>query len=186
MRSRDVNDRLNVQRASHPARPVEHETIAQRHERFSCQQSDQQVEQSSQELEMLSSPLYPSISTERIMRAVEHQKRITQELDDLCARQQQRAVLLRRTSVRLIIGVSVSLGGLALAFILLSLFRPDMLVRLLGLLGDTIAMLVALTDGIRSALLLIPANSWLLSGVALVIVLMVGVWLRLMRFPQEA
>jgi hypothetical protein len=41
-------------------------------------------------------------------------------------------------------------------------------------------------EEIKLGLSLIPSSSWLLSGAALVIVLMMGLWVRLMRYPQEA
>jgi hypothetical protein len=185
MHSRDANDRLNVQRVSHPARPAEQEPTHQECRHFSSHEYTWQEKQHEQLLETPPSRMHPAISTERIMRAVEQQRRITQELDELCARQQERAVLLRKTSFKLAVGVSFSLGLLVLAFICLSLFQPDILVRLLGLLSDTIALVVAAGEGIRTTSALIPSNSWLLSGVALVIVLMMGLWLRLMRYPRE-
>lgn len=180
MRSRDANDQLNVQRASHPALPAEYETMGQGHKH-----PGRQGKRPARLLVTPPSHMYPPISTERIMRAVEQQQRITQQLEVLCARQHQRAVVLRRTGMKLIAGVSFSLGILTLVFILLSVFQPDLLVRLLTLLSDTIATPVAMVEGIKPALLLIPSNSWLFSGAALAIVLLMGMWLRLMRYPQE-
>lgn len=185
MRSRDAKDPLIVQRASHLAQPAESDTTEQarrcpfRSEYKRCSGPPADL------LENSPSRMYPPISTERIMRAVEQQRRITQELDDLCTKQQQRAVLLRRTGLRLLLGVSLLLGALVIAFIVLSFIQPDILVRLLARLSDTIATFVAVEEGIKAALSLIPSNSWLLSGAALAIVLMVGVWLRLMRYPQK-
>ncbi len=170
MRSHNVNQRLSVQRASQSVQ------LAER---------DQQNSASRQQSAISAPRVYPNISTERIMQAVEQQRRITQELEDLQNRQQQRAVVLRKTGVRLVIGISLLLGILGGGFVLLSLFWPDILVQLLTRLGDTIALLVAVAEGIRLALSLIPANSWLLSGAALVIVLMTGMWLRLMRYPRK-
>ncbi len=131
------------------------------------------------------SRMHPNISTERIMQAVEQQRRISQELEDLCSRQRQREVVLRKTGIKLSIGVSFLVGALVGSFLLLALFQPDLLVRLLTWLGDTIAVLIAVVEGIKIALSLIPLNSWLLSGVALLLVLLTGAWLRLMRYPRE-
>jgi len=182
MRSCDAKDPLTVQRTSHPAQPAEYDTTEQTRKRSSCSGYDRRSEQPAQLLEP--SPLC-TISTERIMQAVEQQRRITQQLDDLCTKQQQRAAHLYRTTLKFLLGVSFSFGVLAIVFLVLSLIQPDILVLLLAKLSDTIAMLVAVEEGIKAALSLIPSNSWLLSGAALVIVLMIGVWLRLMRYPQK-
>jgi len=131
------------------------------------------------------SRMYPGISTERIMRAVDQQKRITQQLDDLRTQQKQRAALLSGTCLKLTAGVCFSVGILAIVLFALSLFQPDILVQLLALSSDTIALLVAVSDGVGVALSLIPSNSWLLAGSALAVVLLMGMWLRLMRYPRE-
>jgi hypothetical protein len=182
MRSRDAKDPLTVQRTSHPAQPAEYDTTEQTRKCSSCSEYDRRNEQPTQLLEPSPSC---TISTERIMQAVEQQRRITQQLDDLCTKQQQRAVRLYRTSLKFLLGMSLSFGILASVFIVLSLIQPDILVQLLAKLSDTIAILVAVEEGIKTTLSLIPSNSWLLSGAALVIVLMVGMWLRLMRYPQK-
>ena len=119
------------------------------------------------------------------MRAVEQQRRITQQLDDLCTRQRQRALLLRRTSWKILFGVSFLLGVLTIVFIVLSFIQPDILVQLLARLSDAIAALFVVGEGVQGALSLIPSNSWLISGAALAIVLLMGMWLRLMRYPQK-
>lgn len=131
------------------------------------------------------SRLYPGISTERIMRAVEQQKRITQQLDDLRTQQKQRAALLSRACLRLLAGVCFSIGILTVLLVALFLFQPDILRQLLSLSSDAIAMLIAVADGVRAFLSLIPSNNWLLAGAALAVVLLMGMWLRLMRYPRE-
>jgi hypothetical protein len=60
------------------------------------------------------------------------------------------------------------------------------LVKLLGLLSDLIALLVVIAQAVQTGLTLITFNNWLLSGTALMFVLLLGMWLRLMRYPQEA
>lgn len=184
MRCRDANDQLSVQRASHPAEPAEKEIAEQGH-RCSPNRVNRKNEQAGQLLVTPPSRMYPPISTERIMRAVEQQKRITQQFDDLCMHQRQRGVLLCRVGMRLIAVVSFSLCILSLAFIMLSVFQPDLPVQLLARLSDAFATPAALIEGINVFFALIPANNWLFSGVALGIVLMTGLWLRLMRYPQE-
>jgi hypothetical protein len=181
MRSRDVKKPLTVRRASYPARSAD--TTEQVGQHSSRPQNDWHCEQPGQPPE--ASP-YSPISTERIMRAVEQQRRITQELDDLCTKQKQRVAILRKTGFKLLLGVNFLLTGLIIVLVVLSLTRPSVLVQLLAKLNDTMALLVAVEEGIKTTLSLIPSNSWLLSGVALAIVLMMGMWLRLMRHPREA
>ncbi|HEU5375610.1 MAG TPA: hypothetical protein VFV38_09240 [Ktedonobacteraceae bacterium] len=130
------------------------------------------------------SRMYPNISTERIMRAVEQQKRITQQLEDLRTQQQQRTALLRTAGLKFVVGAFCLLGFLASVLVILFIFQPDMLVRTLTLLSDVIALFVAVGEDIKIELSLIPSNSWLLSGAALVVVLMMVMWLRLMRHPR--
>lgn len=132
------------------------------------------------------SHLYPSISTERIMQAVEQQRRISQQLEDLRLQQKQRTAFLRTTGLKciaLLCGVLAMLGS---AFVFLLFTRPDLLERVLDTLSGAIAWLFALGDSVRQELAQIPLNSWLLSGAALLVVLMMGLWVRLMRYPQEA
>jgi hypothetical protein len=185
MHSRDANDPLNVQRASHLARPAEHDKTEQVGESLSYCEYSRQDNQPNRLLVTPPSRMYPAISTESIMRAVEQQRRITQELDDLCARQKQSAVHLRSTCLKLMVGVGFSFEILGFLFVFLLIFQPDILVQLLAGLNGPVAMLVGLEEGIGATLSLIPSNGWLLSGLALAIVLMTGMWLRLMRYPQE-
>ena len=158
--------------------------MEQRHN-CSPNRARRQSEQRGQLLVTPPSRMYPPISTERIMQAVEQQKRITQQFDDLYMHQRQRGAFLRKVGMRLIAGVSFSLGILSLVFIVLSVFQPDLPVQLLARLSDALATPAALVEGINVFFALIPANNWLFSGVALGIVLMTGLWLRLMRYPQE-
>jgi hypothetical protein len=177
MRTPDLNEQLSVRCTSQTDRPGK---------QASAHSADGQQDGRSEQLPIVSpSHLYPNISTERIMRAVEQQRRISQQLEDLRIRQVQRTVVLRKTGVKLLLILNFCMGLLAGALVLVSIFQPDVLVRLLTWLSDTIAMLIAVADGIRVACSLIPPNSWLFSGAALAIVLLTGMWLRLMRCPQE-
>lgn len=126
-----------------------------------------------------------SISTERIMQAVEEQRRVSQQLEDLRLRQRQRTALLRTRGLKLI-GVLWCLGGvLAGGFILLLLMRPELLDRILNALDGSIALLVVLAEQARLGLAVIPESNWFLSVAALAVVLMMGLWIRLMRHPQD-
>lgn len=132
------------------------------------------------------SPLYPGISTERIMQAVEQQRRVSQQLEDLRLQQKQRTAILRTRGLKVLAVLWVMTGVLAIAFTVLLLARPDLLARLIDALSGVFAVIFVLEEELKRGLSLIPASSWLLSGAALLVVLMMGLWIRLMRCPQEA
>ena len=126
------------------------------------------------------------ISTERIMQAVEEQRRVSQQLDDLRLQQKQRTAHLSRAGLKFIAVLWCISGALAGGFVLLMLMVPALLDRTLSSLDDGIAFLVILGEQIKLGLSLIPSSSWLLSAAALVVVLMMGLWIRLMRYPQDS
>lgn len=130
--------------------------------------------------------LYPNISTERIMRAVEQQRRITQQLQDLRAQQQARIARLGNVGPKAALVAFSILGLLSLSLLGLFLFQPDLIVAIFALLGGVIDAVLGLAEYLLAGLVLITRNNWLLSGVALVSVVMMGMWLRLMRYPQQA
>ncbi len=178
MRCRDAKNRLIGQRASHLARPEENEE-----EKYGgpCSPGPEQLEP----LVTSSSHMCPGISTERIMQAVDRQRRITQQLDDLRVQQKQRTAFLRVAGLKLVVAVCYASGILGAVFVILLLLRPEMLAQTLDLLGNGVAALLIVEEDIKLGLSLIPSSSWLLSGVALVAVLMMGLWVHLMRHPQE-
>lgn len=186
MRCRNAKHRLTVQRDSNLARPAENDLVEPLHDCVPCREYNRRQEQPDQLLVTPPSRMYPSISTERIMRAVEQQRRITQQLEHLRAIQKQRTALLRTAGLKFLAGALLTIGILIIVLVVLSISQPDVLVRMLILLSDVIATLFAVTEGIKTELSLIPSNSWLLSVAALAVVLMMGLWLRLMRHPQEA
>jgi hypothetical protein len=126
-----------------------------------------------------------SISTERIMQAVEEQRRVSQQLEDLRLQQKQRTAHLRTAGLKFIGVLWCLSGALAGGFVLLLIMQPVLLDRTLNSLDDSIAILVVLTEQVKLGLSLIPSSSWLLSAAALAVVLMMGLWIRLMRHPQD-
>jgi hypothetical protein len=54
------------------------------------------------------------------------------------------------------------------------------------LLSGIIDVFIILGQNLQEDLTALTRNSWLLSGMAFAVVVMMGVWLRLMRYPQEA
>lgn len=182
MRYHDAKGQVPVQRDAHRVFPAEDNGI----EYAQVHPESRNQEQPTSLLETSPSRTYPSISTERIMRAVEQQKRITQQLEDLRTQQKQRTAFLRVAGLRFVAGVLGLLGLVASVLVILFFFQPGMLARTLTMLSGVIALLVAVEESIKTDLSLIPSNSWLLSGAALMVVLMMTMWLRLMRHPREA
>jgi hypothetical protein len=154
---------------------------------MSARSPAQDLKRLQEQADLLGTPpsrTYSCISTERIMRAVEQQRRVSQQLEDLQARQQERNAFLRVTVPMLVISIILLLGILIIIFLVLFFFQPELLMRVLGLLSDSIAAFVVVIMHIKAAWALIPENSWLLSTAALAVVLMMGMWLRLMRSPR--
>lgn len=178
MRVRDVRNQLSTQRASHLTRSTKHEE----------NNAADSLRTRPGEQPHVNSPsrLYPCISTERIMQAVEQQRRISQQLEDLRTQQRQRTAFLRTTGLKWMATLCGVSGMLALTFMILLIVQPGLLARALDALGGVIGFLVMLEEDIRQELALIPLSNWLLSGAALLVVLMMGLWVRLMRPPREA
>jgi len=130
--------------------------------------------------------LYSSISTERIMMAVERQRRITAQLEDIRTQQQTRIARLHVVGPTVVAIIFFSIGCVPLLLLGLTIFRPDLLVRLLSLLGDGIDTLIVLAQYLQSGLLFVTRDNWLMSGLALAFVILMGMWLRLMRHPQKS
>jgi len=178
MRVRDERNQLSTQHACHLARTGEQQNLDLQDSSYGQPAEQVQVD----------SPacVYPSISTERIMRAVEQQRQVSRQLEDLRVQQRQRTAVLRAAGLPWIVAVSGLLGGLALLALLLLITQPELQTRALAALGGAIAFLLMLEESIQQGLAFIPLNNWLLSGAALLMVGMMGLWLRLMRPPKEA
>ncbi len=129
---------------------------------------------------------YTHISTERIMRAVEQQKRITNQLESLQAQQQARLARVRKAGTK-VIGMIFLLATVAtLGLLALFVFQPDLFLAVLSFSSGVIDIALQVLRYLSSGFVLIIGQGWLLSGAALVVVVMLGIWLRLMRAPREA
>ena len=129
---------------------------------------------------------FSSISTDRILLAVEHQKRISRQLQDIQTQQQSRIARLRVVGLPLAAIAFLALGSIPLLGLALTIIQPDLLVNTLSFLGDLVSVLVILAQYVQTALILVTRDNRLLLVVAFVLVVMMGMWLRLMRHPQEA
>jgi uncharacterized membrane protein len=128
---------------------------------------------------------FSSISTERILLAVQHQKHITQQIKDIQTQQQSRMARMRVIGLPLAAIAFFTLGSIPLLLLALTIVQPDWLVNMLSLLGDIVDVLIVLTQYLQAGLMFITRDNRLLLGVAFVLVVMMGMWLRLMRHPQE-
>jgi predicted anti-sigma-YlaC factor YlaD len=131
-------------------------------------------------------PMYTSISTERIMQAVEKQKRITEQLEDLRTQQRTRIARMRIFTPRFATLTYLCIGLISLSLLTLLIFNTDIVVNILESFGGIFDTLVTFAQYLQSGLALVLHEDWLLSVMALVLVIMMGMWLRLMRHPQEA
>jgi len=120
------------------------------------------------------------------MRAVEQQKRITQQLEDLRMQQRTRIARLRIFTPRFAAFTYLTIGLISLSLFALLIFNTGLVVNVLASLSGVIDALVSLAQYLQSGLALVLQENWLLSAMALVLVIMMGMWLRLMRHPQEA
>jgi predicted anti-sigma-YlaC factor YlaD len=143
--------------------------------------------QDSLEARLRTSPTfaYSRISTARIMFAVQQRQRISQQLEDIRVQQRSREARLRIVVPLLAVVVMLALASIPLLLLIAAVVRPDLMIKTLMWLSDVVGVLIILAQYIQAGLLFVTRNNWLLSGVAFVLVIMMGMWLRLMRYPQQ-
>ncbi|QBD81389.1 hypothetical protein EPA93_37625 [Ktedonosporobacter rubrisoli] len=127
-----------------------------------------------------------SISTDQIMRAIQQQKKITQQLEDIHQQQQNRVARLRTVGTAVAAIGFFTLSSIPLLLLAVTIIQTDLAVQILSLLNGVIDILIILAQYLQAGLTLVTRNNWLLSGIAFAVVVMMGMWLRLMRTPQEA
>jgi len=121
-----------------------------------------------------------------MMLAIQQQKRITQQLEDLRTQQQSRMERWRTTGAACIALAFFTLSSIPLLLLVILITQTDFTVKVLLLLNDVIDVFVILAQYLQIGLTLVTRNNGLLSGIAFAVVVMMGMWLRLMRHPQEA
>jgi hypothetical protein len=119
------------------------------------------------------------------MRAVERQKRITQQIEDLHLQQKTRIARLGILTPRFAAFTYLAIGLISLSLLALFIFYTDLVVNVLAMWDGVIDALVTLVQYLQTGLALVIHDNWLLSAMALVLVIMMGMWLRLMRHPKE-
>ncbi len=130
--------------------------------------------------------VHRSISTDSIMLAVQHQARISQQLEDIHAQQQNRIARIKPAGTAFAALGFFALSTLPLIVLAITIIQTDLVIQVLALLNGVIDALIVLAEYLINGLSLLSRNSWLLSIVAFGVVVMTGMWLRLMRYPQEA
>jgi hypothetical protein len=186
MRCRDAKVWLTAQRENDL---VQSEVTAlQEHLKHcsACHMYEQYHQRTDPVLNSPTSRMFTSISTERIMQAVERQKRITEQLEDLRRQQRTRIARLRIFTPRFATLTYMCMGLISLLLLALLFFNTDIVVNVLESFGGVIDTLVIFAQYLQSGLAFVLHQEWLLSALALVLVIMMGMWLRLMRHPQEA
>jgi hypothetical protein len=189
MRCRDAKIWLNVQRDGDLELPtVTIATDLQAHLRqcVVCREFARQVSCVRVPLQTPAAPVQGSISTDQIMHAVKQRQRITQQLEEL--RQQQRIRIERIRTIGAT-GVAISiftLSSIPLILLVMLILQTDVAMNTLSLLNGVVDVFFILTQYLQNGLTMLTYNNWLLSAVALAMVVMMGMWLRLMRPPQEA
>ncbi len=186
MRCRDAKVRLTAQRDNDLAQPEDLTLQEHLRECAACRTHEQRQQRMDFMLGTPSYRAFSSISTERIMRAVERQIRITQQLEDLRRQQRTRIARLGILTPRFAAFTYVTIGLISLSLLALFILNTNLVVNVLAWLGDVIDALVTLAQYLQTGLTLVIHDNWLLSAMALVLVIMMGMWLRLMRHPQEA
>ena len=158
MRCRDAKQQLTVQRDTEPDRPM---------------------------LRPEPGRTYRTISTERIMQAVERERRVSQQLEHIQSQQQVRLARASKVGPKIALGAFLTTGALILGLFALFLFQPEVFISLLSPLSGFVDAFYALMAWVQAGLTLISSHNWILSGVAFMVVIMMGMWLRLMRYPRE-
>lgn len=127
------------------------------------------------------------VSTEHIMQAVQQQRRVSQQLEDIRQQQQSRVARLRPVGAATAAIIFFTLGSIPLLLLAITLIQTDLVVKAISSpLNGVIDMLFISGQYVQTELTWVTHNNLLLSAMAFAFVVMMGVWLRLMRHPQEA
>jgi predicted anti-sigma-YlaC factor YlaD len=127
-----------------------------------------------------------SISTDRIMQAIQQRKRVSSQLEDIHRQQQSRMVRLRPAGAACVALCCFTLSSIPLLLLALCLVQTDLTVKALYVLDNIIDIFIILAQYLQIVLTMITQNRWLLPALAFAVIVMTGMWLRLMRYPQEA
>lgn len=128
----------------------------------------------------------PGITTDQIMLAIQQQSRISRQLEDIRQQQQNRVEHLRPIGAACAALGFFTLSSIPLLLLAITIVQTDLMVKALSLLNGVIDIFIVIAQYMEAGITLLTRNNWLLSGFAFTIVVMMGMWLRLMRYPREA
>lgn len=151
-----------------------------------CRASEQNLQQLDTLLEGRRARACMGTSTGNIMLAIQKQKHITAQLDDLREKQQTRWARMRLASTLCAAGSVFLVASLPLFLLAIILVRSEMAVSTLTSFQGVFDLFIVFGNFVQVGIVRLSQDNWLLATVALAVVLMMGVWLRLMRYPQEA
>ena len=185
MRCRDAKQWLGAQRDGGLVPPDA--SVLQEHLKScsECHAFEQDQRHLDSKLCTLAPRVHTSISTDNIMLAVQRQRRITEQLEDIRQQQQSRVKRLSPISTAVAAIAFFTLGSIPLLVLAITIIRVDLMVKTLSWLHGIIDVLFIVAPYLNEGLTTVTRNNWLLSGIALAVVIMTGMWLRLMRYPQE-
>jgi hypothetical protein len=151
-----------------------------------CQDFAQEMEHAPAQVWASATPISSKLTTDRIMQAVQQRRRISQQLEDIRQQQQLRMQRMRAMGAACMALVIFTLSSIPLLLLAALLIRSDIALKGLYFLGGIIDLTIILAQYLQQGLLAVAGNQWLLSGLAFAVVIMMGMWLRLMRTPKEA
>jgi predicted anti-sigma-YlaC factor YlaD len=186
MRCGDAREKLGVQRDGDLA-PSEAQALEEHLKKCSsCRAFEQSLQQIHFILHVSTSHAQPNVSTDKIMLAIQQRKRITQQLEDIHQQQQSRLERLSPIGAACTALGIFTLSSIPLLLLAMAIIQTDLAVKVLYLFNGVIDLFIILAQYIQVEQAMIEHNSWLLSAMAFAVVVMMGMWLRLMRRPQEA
>ncbi len=130
--------------------------------------------------------VYSGISTERIMLAVEQEKSITKQVEEMRTRQQIRMARQRSIVLPMLVILAFTLIGIPLLLLVVTIVQPDLVANMPPDLSGLVYVLMLGVQYLHIGSTLMTKDTALLVIGALVLVIMIGTWLRLMWHPQQA
>lgn len=186
MRCRDAKEKIAAQRDS----TREQADTAKLQEHLKQCQVCRSFKERQQSIESLLCSVAPraqgTLSTDSIMLAIQKQRRITQQLEDIRQQQQTRMERLRSIGAAIAAITLFTVGSIPLILLAVIIAQTDLVVKALAPLNGLLDILFISVQYLQVGLTMVTRDNLLLSGVAFAFVIMMGMWLRLMRYPQEA
>jgi anti-sigma factor RsiW len=186
MRCRDAKQKLYAQRDGEAEAPEAEALQEHLTQCPACRAYQQQLSRLDNLFCPSTPPTRTSVSTDKIMLAIQQHQRITQQLEDIRQQQQTRVAQFKSAGAVLAAITFFTLSSIPLLLLAIAIIQTDLVIKALAPLTGVIDILVIAAEYLQTGVALITRDNWLLSGIAFAVVVMMGMWLRLMRHPQEA